>query len=88
MRVTTRAGRDAVDGVGRNGELLVRVRAAPADGAANEAVLRTIAAACSVAPSRVTLVRGATTRVKVVEIDGVTGDEMAARWPGLLTRSA
>ena len=88
MRVTTRGGRDAVEGVGQNGELLVRVRAAPADGAANAALLRTIATACGVAPSRVTLLRGATTRVKQVAIDDVRADELAARWPGLLTRSA
>jgi hypothetical protein len=88
VRVTTRGGRDAVDGVGPNGELLVRVRAAPADGAANEAVLRTIGTACGVAPSRVTLVRGASARVKVVEIEGVSGGELTARWPGLQTRSA
>ncbi len=87
VRVTTRAGQDAVDGVGPGGELLVRVRAAPAEGAANAALLRTIAAACNVAPSRVTLVRGATSRVKQVEIEGVSGDELAARWPGLQTRS-
>jgi uncharacterized protein YggU (UPF0235/DUF167 family) len=88
VRVTTRAGRDGVDGVGPNGELLVRVRAAPADGAANAALLRAIAAACGIAPSRVTLVRGATTRVKQVEIEGADSDELTARWPGLLTRSA
>ena len=87
MRVTVRAGRDAVDGVGQNGELLVRVRAAPADGAANAAVLRTIAAACDVAPSRVSLLRGATTRVKQFEINGVSADELRTRWPGLQTRS-
>ena len=88
MRVTTRGGRDAVEGVGQNGELLVRVRAAPAEGAANAALLRTIAAACAVAPSRVTLARGATARVKQVEIADVSADELTAHWPGLLTRSA
>jgi uncharacterized protein YggU (UPF0235/DUF167 family) len=87
VRVTTRAGRDAVDGVGSNGELIVRVRAAPADGAANSAVLRTVAAACAVAPSRVTLVRGVTSGTKQVAIDDVSPDELAMRWPGLLTRT-
>ena len=86
VRVTTRGGRDAVEGVGVEGELLVRVRAAPADGAANAAVLRAIAAACAVAPSRVTLARGATARVKQIEIDGVVAEDLTARWPGLQTR--
>jgi len=88
VRVTTRAGRDVVEGVGQNGELLVRVRAAPAEGAANTALLRTIAAACAVAPSRVTLVRGAAARVKQVEMADISADDLTALWPGLLTRSA
>jgi uncharacterized protein YggU (UPF0235/DUF167 family) len=87
VRVTTRAGRDAIDGVDEDGKLLVRVRAAPAEGAANAAVLRAIADACGVAPSRVTLARGATSRVKQLEIEDVSADALTARWPGLLTRS-
>ena len=88
MRVTPRAGRDEVIGVGPDGELLVKVRAVPADGAANVAVLRTIAAAVGVAPSRLQLVRGATSRLKVVAIDGAIESELSVRWPGLLTRSS
>ena len=86
MRVTPRAGRDAVDGVGQGGELLVRVRAAPADGAANEAVLRTLANALDVAPMRLELVRGTSSRIKQVAVGGVTQAALVARWPGLLTR--
>jgi uncharacterized protein YggU (UPF0235/DUF167 family) len=86
VRVTPRAGRDQVDGVGPNGELLVRVSAAPADGAANTAVLRIIAAACAVAPSRLQLVRGATARTKQVAVDDIDPQALARLWPGLLTR--
>jgi uncharacterized protein YggU (UPF0235/DUF167 family) len=88
VRVTPRAGRDEVAGVGSAGELLVKVRAAPADGAANAAVLRIIAAAAGVAPSRLQLVRGATSRTKIVSIGGVAESDLRARWPGLLTRPA
>jgi uncharacterized protein len=88
VRVTPRAGRDEVVGVSEDGELLVKVRAAPADGAANAAVLRTIAAAAGVAPSRLQLVRGATSRTKTVSIAGATATEVKVRWPGLLTRPA
>lgn len=88
VRVTPRAGRDEVAGVGRDGELLVKVRAVPADGAANVALLRTIAAAAGIAPSRLQLVRGTTSRTKIVSIDGVTEAELRTRWPGLLTRPA
>jgi uncharacterized protein YggU (UPF0235/DUF167 family) len=83
VRVTPRAGRDEVAGVGSGGELLVKVRAAPADGAANVAVLRVIAAAVGVAPARLLLVRGATSRTKVVSVAGASEAELRARWPGL-----
>jgi uncharacterized protein YggU (UPF0235/DUF167 family) len=33
-------------------------------------------------------VRGATSRVKQVEVEDVSADALTARWPGLLTRSA
>ena len=74
--------------MGENGELRVRVRAAPADGEANTAVLRVVADACAVAFSRVRLERGATARVKQVSVDGVEPGDLTARWPGLLTRPA
>ncbi|MEP7158105.1 MAG: DUF167 family protein, partial [Chloroflexota bacterium] len=57
VRVTPRGGVDRVDGVGPKGELRVRVRAAPADGAANAALVRLIADACATAPSRVHIER-------------------------------
>ena len=86
VRVTARAGRDEVAGVGPSGELLVKVRAAPVDGAANDAVLRTISDAMGVAPSRLQLVRGATARTKVVAIEDAPAAELLRRWPALLTR--
>jgi uncharacterized protein YggU (UPF0235/DUF167 family) len=50
------------------GKLVVKVRAKPADGAANDAVLRLLAEALGVAPSGLTLLRGATSREKLVRI--------------------
>ncbi len=85
VRVTPRAGFDRVDGVGADGKLRVRVRAAPADGEANEALLRTVAAACGVARTRVRLERGASGRLKQLSIDGVDATELRERWPGLQT---
>ena len=83
-----RAGRDEVVGVAPGGELLLKVRAAPADGAANTAVVRLLADALDVAPSRLQLVRGATSRVKVVAVDDIEPSALSVRWPGLVTRSA
>lgn len=77
VRVTPRAGRNAVEGQGEDGVLRVRVTAAPADGKANDAVVRAVARAVGVPPSRVTLVSGAASRVKQLEITGM--DEAAVR---------
>jgi len=81
--VTPRAGVDSIDGFSDAGQLRVRVRAAPADGEANDALIRLIAAALDVPRSAVTIRRGATSRVKVVAIDGIDRDELARRWPAL-----
>jgi uncharacterized protein YggU (UPF0235/DUF167 family) len=48
--------------------VLVKVRAKPQDGAATEAVLHLLADALRVAPSRLQLLRGATSRDKLVQL--------------------
>jgi hypothetical protein len=66
VRVTPRGGRDTVE----PGEpLRIRVTAPPEDGKANDAVRRLLARALGVAPSRLTLARGATARDKVFRLD-------------------
>lgn len=82
VRATPRGGRDSIDGV-RDGRLLVRVAAAPADGAANEAVLRLVAHAVGVPRASVRLVAGATGRNKLVAIEGTDRAVLVARWPDL-----
>jgi uncharacterized protein YggU (UPF0235/DUF167 family) len=82
VRVTPRGGRDSIDGV-RDGRLLVRVAAAPADGLANEAVLRLVAEAAGVPRRAVRLVAGATGRRKLVSADGAERAALVARWPDL-----
>jgi uncharacterized protein YggU (UPF0235/DUF167 family) len=51
------------------GQIAVHVAAPPADGAANAAVLTLLARALGVAPSRLTLLRGAASRIKQVRVD-------------------
>lgn len=51
------------------GQLVARVRAKPQDGAANDAVRDLLARAFRCAPSRVGLLRGATSREKLFQID-------------------
>lgn len=70
VRLQPRARADEVVGE-REGAVLVRVTAPPVDGKANEALCRLIAKKAGVAPSRVTLVRGHTSREKTLDVEGV-----------------
>ena len=58
------------------GRLQVRVHAPAVDGRATDAALRAVAEAFDVRPASVTLVSGATTRDKLLEIEG---DEAALK---------
>ena len=73
MRVTIRvrpgAGRTQVGGE-HAGALLVRVSAPAVDGRATEAALAAVAGAFGVRRRAVTLVSGATSRTKVVDVAG------------------
>ena len=67
VRVAPRAATSLIGGE-RDGALLIRVTAPPADGAANEAVIRVVAKALDLPPSAVRLVRGARARTKVLSV--------------------
>lgn len=49
--------------------LLVKIRAKPQDGAANDAVLKLLASALNTGVTRLRLLRGATSREKLVQLD-------------------
>lgn len=66
--VTPKASRNEVGGW-RGGELIVRVTVAPEDGKANAAVRRLLAKALGVGPSAVSVVTGATSRHKLIDVD-------------------
>jgi uncharacterized protein (TIGR00251 family) len=68
VRLTPRASSDSIEGFDATGILKVRVTAAPADGAANEALTKLLAKALGVPVRDVSLVSGATNRNKVFEI--------------------
>jgi uncharacterized protein (TIGR00251 family) len=74
VRVQARARRNEIAGA-RGGRLLVRVTAPPLEGKANAAVCRLLAKRLGLAPGRVAVVRGASSRDKLVEIDGVEAEE-------------
>lgn len=64
VRVAPRAAREAVER-GKDGVVRVRVTCAPEAGKANRAVTRALACALGVAPSRLELRRGMTSRDKL-----------------------
>jgi uncharacterized protein len=66
-----------------DGALRVRVTRPPADGEANRAVLRLVAAALGVPAGRVVLIGGQRGRRKWVEIGGLSEAELARRLTGL-----
>ena len=66
VRVTPGARGESLDIV--DGRLLVKVRAKPEDGKANDAVRGLLALALGIPPSRVELLRGATSREKLFRV--------------------
>jgi hypothetical protein len=82
VRLTPKAHRDSVDGVGvlSNGTEVVqaRVRALPADGAANAALVKLLAGSLRLPKSAVEVVAGHAQRVKQVRIAG-DPDDLANR---------
>lgn len=77
VRVTPRAKRAGIEGTtevagprGPEAALAVRVTAPPAEGAANEAVLRTLAAAWRLPPSSLAIAAGGASRIKRVLVRG------------------
>ena len=81
IRVVPRAGRSGIAGT-RDGTLLVRLNAAPVDGAANAELVEVIADIMGVPKRAVTLVSGERSRRKRVRVAGVS-EEDARRRAGL-----
>lgn len=61
--------------------LKVRLTAPPVDGAANAALLKFLSARLKLPQSALQIVQGATSRQKVIQIDGMTHDELVQRLP-------
>jgi uncharacterized protein len=74
VRLTPKGGRDAIEGIEHLADgrcvLKARVRAAASEGAANAALVRLMAASLAVAPRQISLVGGATSRLKRLAISG------------------
>lgn len=71
-----------MDGV-VDGVLRARVGSPAVEGAANLALIRLIADELGVARRDVRIVAGASSRQKLMVVDGVDPEVVTARWPGL-----
>lgn len=78
VRVVPRAGRSALAGE-REGALLVRLAAAPVEGAANDALVRLLAGVLHVPRTSMTIASGGRSRDKRIAIAGLTPGELARR---------
>jgi uncharacterized protein len=74
VRVTPLSARDAIEGVEHRADgravLKARVRAAPLEGEANDALRRLIASELGIAPRQVEIAAGASARLKRLRIVG------------------
>lgn len=90
VRITPKSSKDGVDGIEDTAEgpaLKARVRAVPAEGEANAALVKLLAGWLGVAQSSVRIARGGKSRVKAVEITG-NAMEIEARLAERLARLA
>ena len=74
VHLTPKGGIDAIDGIESMADgravLKARVRAAPADGDANAALVKLLARALDIASRNIELTAGATARIKRLKISG------------------
>jgi len=76
VRVIPRAGKSEIAGT-RNNALLVRLKAPPVDGAANEELIRLLATILGIPRRHIEIVSGHTSRAKRIRIAGVTSADIA-----------
>jgi uncharacterized protein len=82
VRLTPRSAVERVEDV-VDGVLKVRVMAPAVEGVANASLIRLLADELGIARRDVRIVAGASSRQKLVVVDGIEPDAIVARWPGL-----
>jgi uncharacterized protein (TIGR00251 family) len=83
VRVKPRASRQALVGV-TEGALEVAVTAPPVEGAANDAVCELLAQTLEVRRRDVRVIAGASSRTKILEVDGIDSGTVRARLAGAM----
>jgi len=79
VRVIPRARKAGIEGT-RDGALLVRLNSPPVEGAANSELIQIIADALDVPRRSVAIVSGEHSRLKRIRVDGVTEDDVNAKF--------
>jgi hypothetical protein len=77
VRLQPRAARNEIAGE-RDGALVVRLTAPPVENRANEALCRLLADELGIARTRVSILRGARSRDKVVQVEGLGTAQIVA----------
>ena len=78
VRVQPKASRNQVDGFEED-TLRLRVTAPPTEGKANAGVIALLAKTLGISKSKLQIVRGQSSRNKVVSVDTLTGQEVRRR---------
>ena len=78
VRVQPGASREEIVGFA-NGVLRLKVTALPVEGKANAALVHLLAKALGVPKARVFIIKGATSRNKVIHIEGLSNEEVLAK---------
>jgi uncharacterized protein (TIGR00251 family) len=77
IRLQPRGGRDQVMGE-RDGAVLIRISAPPVDGKANAALIAFVAKTVGVPKGSVAIIRGETSRNKIIRVAGRAADDVRA----------
>ena len=80
IRVQPGASRNEIGELSEDGVLRIRVTTPPVDGEANAAVLKLLAKRLHVPSRALSIVRGGSSRNKVIEVEGVSDDELRQRF--------
>lgn len=83
IRAVPRAGRSGIAGT-RGDALLVRIAAAPVDGAANDELIALLARALDLPRRQIRVIAGERARDKRVLIEGVSPQSLASRLSAIL----
>jgi len=81
VRVIPRSNRNSIEW--SSGGLRVRLTAPPVDGAANDALVSLLAERLGIAKRDISVVHGATSRQKIVELSGMTPEQVKQKVIGM-----